>query len=102
MYQSEVTTLFEHLWKAEEEGMNSNVHAFTFYMGENIKEGDDEKDNVGEEYLNPFDGKSLADTTATAFIMAGIKKQLDKLKKPLPNGKLTKSLISTQKRTVSL
>jgi hypothetical protein len=80
VYEPQVDTVFENLWKAKEDGMNSNVHAFTFYMGKNIKEGDDKKDNTGEKYLNPFDGKPLVDANARVLILKAISTQLKKLK----------------------
>ena len=81
VYDSDVNTIYGHKWKAVENGLDTNVHAFTFYMGLPLKEGDEEKPNYDKEYINPFGKTVLIDDNAKTKIMAAIKTQLDKLEK---------------------
>jgi len=57
-------------FEATEGGVNTNVHAFTFYMGEVLRDGD------GIEILDPFTDSTLIDTTAKTEIMTAIKNKL--------------------------
>jgi len=62
-------------WKSYEDvfgKFDSTVHAFTFYMGEDLAEG---------KILNPFDKSKLHTDEAKNEIMDAIKYQLDKLEK---------------------
>ena len=62
-------------YTAQEKGTNDKVHAFTFYMGENLL------DSSGKEILGTFSKKPLKDTQAYDKIMTSIDtklKQLDK------------------------
>jgi hypothetical protein len=82
--KSDVDKIYDKWWRADEgwvQELDSNVHAFTFYMGLPLKEGDEEKENFGHVYINPFNNKPLIDDSAKPFIMSSIKSQLDKLEK---------------------
>jgi len=57
-------------FEATEGGVNTNVHAFTFYMGDVLKDGDD------VEIINPFTNTTMRDTTAKTMIMAAIENKL--------------------------
>jgi hypothetical protein len=87
VYQSQVDTYHNGWWKALNswrENLDSNVHAFTFYMGLPIKEGDENKSNYEHVYINPFSGEKLEklkDDTARTKIMIAIKTKLDALEK---------------------
>ena len=56
---------------ANENGLNSAVHAFTFYMGDILKDKD------GKTILNPFTDTTLIDTSAKTKIMNAIATKLD-------------------------
>ncbi|MCH9814693.1 MAG: Ig-like domain-containing protein [Epsilonproteobacteria bacterium] len=68
-------------YQANEGGLDSNVHAFTFYMGEPLREGDESKSNYGQSYRNPFTQNEMIDTSAKSKIMTAISQKLDILKK---------------------
>jgi hypothetical protein len=57
-------------FEATEGGVNTNVHAFTFYMGDVLRDGN------GVEILNPFTDSTLRDTTAKTMIMTAIENKL--------------------------
>jgi len=81
IYRSQVGVVYKNSWKGIEEGNDENVHAFTFYMGKALKEGDKNKPNYDEIYLNPFDDKNITNDTAKDLIMTTIKSQIDELEK---------------------
>ena len=56
-------------YTARENGVNSKVHAFTFYMGDVLKDGE-------SPILNPFTGKPLSDQSAKTKIMNAIDTKL--------------------------
>lgn len=60
-------------YTATEGGVNSGVHAFTFYMGKDLKDGD-------IPILDPFTGVKLRDTTAKTKIMNAVGTKLTHLK----------------------
>ncbi len=80
IYKNQVAEIYKNSWKGIEDGLDSNVHSFAFYMGEALKEGDKEKSNYGKEYINPFDDKKLTNSIAKDLIMAEIGTKLDTLK----------------------
>jgi len=59
-------------YTAKENGLNSIVHAFTFYMGKSLKE----EDGTTAIY-NPFTGEELVDTSAKTKIMNAISTKLN-------------------------
>jgi hypothetical protein len=63
-------------YSAKEAGidLNSYVHAFTFYMGETLKDSEGK-----EEILNGFTGATLQDPSAKTKIMNAISTKLDSL-----------------------
>ena len=71
-----LSKVYETRFKANEGGINSDVHAFTFYMGQELKNGDS-----GTVIMDPFTKSPLIDTQARAKILSEIKKKLDVLKK---------------------
>ena len=79
----QVDTYYRGWWKATEgwrqKYLDSNVHAFTFYMGLPLREGDENKPNYGKAYQNPFNDQNLTDGAAKILIMDQIETQLEKL-----------------------
>ena len=74
--KSDIDNIFgsTYFYKAEEAGIDffSNVHAFTFYMGENLRNGN-------REPVNPFSNQKLKDLSAKTKIIAAIDTQLTAL-----------------------
>ncbi len=84
LYKSQIPSTYKNFWTATEgwrDKLDSNVHAFTFYMGLPIKEGDEKSPRYKEVYKNWYTGKVLTDDAAKILIMDQIKTQLDKLEK---------------------
>lgn len=57
----------------------SNIHSFSFYMGEALKEGNKQKSNFGREYINPFTNDVLIDETAKIEIISAVSQKLSVL-----------------------
>ena len=70
----QLNKMYKERYKAVEDGLDFsfNVHAFKYYMGEELGEG---------KMLNPFDDKPIKTDIAKIKIMSAIKAQLDKLEK---------------------
>ena len=73
VFKSQLNEVYKEKWKAIENGIDSNVHAFTFYMGHPIKNGD-----TGKIFYNPLDTSrsTLSDGDARSRIMTAIRTQL--------------------------
>jgi len=71
VFKSQIGNIFQNRFRPAEDGVDTNVHAFTFYMGQAIKDGD-----TGELFYNPFDGGTLSDPAARTKIMAAIEHKL--------------------------
>jgi peptidoglycan hydrolase-like protein with peptidoglycan-binding domain len=81
-----------HKWNSEDDGSNSIVHSFRFYMGEPLKEDianqgfwnsiksfiSEPKSSKYKKIPNAIDGTDLIDTQAKDKILGYIKTQLDK------------------------
>lgn len=70
---TQIGQIYKNVWKADEgfvANVNDKVHAFTFYMGEDLADS---------KILNPFDGSKLYTDKAKVLILSAIKSQLDKL-----------------------
>jgi len=91
VYSDKLNAIYKGSWKAVEElkqKFDSNVHAFTYYMGQPIKDGD-----TGEVFYNPFDeNKTLQTDDAKTKIMAAINDQLDALEAKPSQYKIKKEL----------
>jgi len=75
IYASDKKRLLHHEWKPKEPLINffdSNVHAFTFYMGEALK---DSETNI--EFVEPFNHLKLIDTQLKTKILSKIDQILD-------------------------
>ncbi|MCK5775432.1 MAG: hypothetical protein KAH25_04615, partial [Bacteroidales bacterium] len=81
IYDHQLGEIYRNSWKGIESGNDENVHAFTFYMGQPLKEGNKKKPNFDEAYLNPFDDKNITNNDAKDLIMTNIKSQIDELEK---------------------
>lgn len=71
--QSQIGKVYKEDWKAYEgvfSKFDSVVHAFTFYMGENLAEG---------KIINPFDGSILHTDKAKSLIMNAINEKITEL-----------------------
>ena len=88
---NKLNEIYKGSWKAVEgllQKFDSNVHAFTFYMGQPIKDGD-----TGEIFYNPFDeNKTLQTDIAKTKIMTAINNQLDDLEKVVSQYKIKENL----------
>ena len=69
-----IGTTYQEPFKAVEGGVNSDVHAFTFYMGQELRDGDQEAGN--NTIYDPFTKTILIDTIARTEIMKEIKKKI--------------------------
>ena len=93
--RAQIDSEYKDWWKATNgwrDNLDTNVHAFTFYMGLPLKEGDDKKPNAGEEYRNAFDDSALTDDAARAIIMDQIDEQLKKLQQKPSQWKVKREL----------
>ncbi|MCF6207643.1 MAG: cadherin repeat domain-containing protein, partial [Sulfurovum sp.] len=81
--KSDVGNYYKQWWKAKEgfaqKYLESNVHAFTFYMGLPLKEGNEKKPNYNHIYINPFTNHNLVDVSAKSLIMDQIDTMLKRL-----------------------
>ncbi len=88
---NKVNEIYKGSWKAVEgllQKFDSNVHAFTFYMGKPIKDGD-----TREIFYNPFDeNKTLQTDRAKTKIMAAIESQLKILQEKPSQWKVKREL----------
>ena len=88
--RSQIDDTYRDWWKASngwKDNLDSNVHAFTFYMGLKLKEGDEKNPlyaKYKDGYTNPLSNNALlTDGTAKILIMDQIDTLLNKLdKKP--------------------
>jgi sugar lactone lactonase YvrE len=74
VYASEVNQLYNERWKAIQKPLDyfdTNVHGFTFYMGEAIKDSETER-----VFINPFTESSITDTTARTQILQAIENKI--------------------------
>ena len=69
IYNHQLDEIYKKSWKGIESGNDENVHAFTFYMGQALKEGDKKKPNFDEAYLNPFNDKNISNSQAKDLIL---------------------------------
>ena len=69
-----IGTTYQEPFKAVEGGVNSDVHAFTFYMGQELRNGDLETGN--NTIYDPFTQTILIDTSARTKIMKEIRTKL--------------------------
>lgn len=68
VWSFQVGQTYKERYKAVEAGLNSAVHAFTFYMGKSL---------ISDKTLNPFDEKTLHINKSKTKIIAAIKSKLN-------------------------
>ncbi len=105
VYRNNINGIYKNWWVATngfKDNLDSNVHAFTFYMGLRLKEGDEKKPNYKEYYVDVLSNNSyLVDTSAKKEIMNAIDKQLKKLEN-LPSQWSVKTANCSKKRDLTL
>ncbi len=88
VHVSNLGSMYNSYYRAQEGGINSTVHSFEFYMGINLKDAN------GKTIYNPFDGKVLIDTQAKDAIMLAIKNVLDSNKNTVSKSGVIETTLS--------